>query len=141
VPQATATFRTFLVVSIAAYLLFGLPVMALLVGLRFLSVNTAAFMVIALGLPGIPATAGFSWLLGRSGPPEGPPIALMAACAVPAQLYLLFGGGVVGGTLFGPIGGSIAALAMFLLGMILGKALAGVFWRRLRHPPEAKPAA
>jgi hypothetical protein len=131
-PQAAISLRTFLAISIAAYALFGIPVVALLVGFGFLSVNAGTWIAVGIGLPGIAASAGFSWLLGKSRPPSDPPIGLVAACAVPARLYLLFGGGVVGGVLLGPIGGTIAAVVMFLLGMVLGEALARFVWSRLR---------
>ncbi len=127
-------FRSFVAVSMGTYLLFGIPAMGLLVGSGYVSIKLAAFIFLAFGLPGIPATAGFAWLLTRSDRGEIPPVGLVISCALPGALFMFFAGGVIGGNLFGPFGGTVAAIALCLLGTVLGMRLGAIVWSKFLAP-------
>ena len=125
------SLRILVGVSLAVYTLFAIPSLALLALAGLLPIAAAAFFFVVFAVTGIPVTTLFTWGLWSADSALGTPISLMAACAIPAQLYMFLAGGLVGNHFFGPIGGLVVAAAMFLVGKFLGFKLAKALWIRL----------
>ena len=131
--------RKYLLLSLCVFAAFSVPALAALVLLGLLPLGAALFLFAIFALSGIPSTGILAGYASRLDPPSGPPVSLMATCAIPAQLFLFLAGALIGKELSYPAGALVGAVAGFLLGKLLGFRLARFLWPRLVKVPQAPP--
>ena len=126
------SFSRYLLLTLGVYMLFSVPTLAFLVAFRFMPLGFASFFFAVHGILAVPVAGALSWLRLGTDDSDKTPVSLMAACALPAQLFLFLAGGLVGAKIQGTVGGVVGAVLLFLAGKLLGFRVAQFIWRTLR---------
>jgi hypothetical protein len=124
-------FSSFLLATIIAQLISGIPTIAGILLFNLIDAEALAFILIPIAALSIPISAALSWLVAKGSNWENTTTGITAACGLPGKVYGIFFGGLLGSRLYGPSGGVILAVLLYFVAHFTTIPLGKILTRRI----------